>query len=86
MQTIDARKLRSDFTDEQKAEALRIGHIEFKSVRRVDRRVLSSRQAVILVAGFGVGSKDDSGDLGARNAVRIPSVRRTVRCQKRTPR
>jgi hypothetical protein len=32
-------KLRQDLTDEQKAEALRIGRIEFKSVRAPDMRV-----------------------------------------------
>ena len=35
----EARKVRSDLTEEQKAEALRIGCISFKSVRRPDRRV-----------------------------------------------
>jgi hypothetical protein len=33
------RKLRADLTEEQKAEALRIGRIAFKSIRRVDHRI-----------------------------------------------
>jgi hypothetical protein len=33
------RKLRSDLTPAQRAEAERIGSIEFKSIRRVDHRV-----------------------------------------------
>jgi hypothetical protein len=38
-QTDTTKKLRSDLTKQQKAEALRIGRIEFKSVRRPDMRV-----------------------------------------------
>jgi hypothetical protein len=35
----ERRKLREDLTEEQKAEARRIGRLEFKSIRRVDMRV-----------------------------------------------
>jgi hypothetical protein len=38
-QTETARKLHSDLTEQQKTEALRIGRIEFKSIRRLDMRV-----------------------------------------------
>lgn len=35
----ETRKLREDLTPEQRAEAERIGWIEFKSIRRPDMRV-----------------------------------------------
>jgi hypothetical protein len=35
----EPRKLRSDLTPEQKAKAEKIGSLEFKSHRKMDRRV-----------------------------------------------
>jgi hypothetical protein len=37
--TKETRKLRSDLTEEQKAKAEKIGSLEFKSHRKMDRRV-----------------------------------------------
>ena len=39
MQKTETRKLRQDLTAEQRAEAERIGSLEYRSHRKMDRRV-----------------------------------------------
>jgi hypothetical protein len=40
MQKQEPRKLRENLTEEQKTEALRIGSLDYRSHRKMDRRVL----------------------------------------------